>query len=141
MNFLEGRIARHEDRLWFEEGSGRLPVPPAQSAPLAAHVGQNVTLGVRPESISDRDHARFACEDNQLEVRVTLVQPLGHKMDVFLATERHPHIVAQLDAFGGLAAGQALRMFFDMERAHFFEPGENGKRITASARDMASVSS
>jgi hypothetical protein len=49
--------------------------------------------------------------------------------------------VAQLDAFGGLAAGQVLRMFFDMERAHFFEPGENGKRITASAREMPSVSS
>jgi multiple sugar transport system ATP-binding protein len=132
MNFLDGRISKEGDRLYFEEGSGRLPVPAAQSAALAAFVGREVALGVRPESISDRDHARFACNDNQLQVRVTLVQPLGHKMDVFLATERHPHIVAQLDAFGGLTAGQTLNMFFDMERAHFFDTNESGQRITSS---------
>jgi multiple sugar transport system ATP-binding protein len=132
MNFLTGRLKKVDGRLWFDEGSGRLPVPDWASAELAAHESEELVLGVRPEAISDRHHARFACAENQLKLKVTLVQPLGDKMDVYLASENHPHIVAHVDAFGGISSGQITEMFIDMERVHFFEPGEVGKRIATN---------
>jgi multiple sugar transport system ATP-binding protein len=132
MNFLTGQLSKGDGRLWFDEGSGRLPVPDWASAELAGHEGEELVLGVRPEAISDRQHARFACSDNQLKLKVSLVQPLGDKMDVYLASEKHPHIVAHVDAFGGVASGQLTEMFFDMERVHFFEPGEVGKRMATN---------
>ena len=60
------------------------------------------------------------------------MQPLGDKMDVYLASESHPHIVAHVDAFGGINSGELAEMFVDMERVHFFEPGEVGKRIATN---------
>jgi multiple sugar transport system ATP-binding protein len=137
MNFFEGRLIEDAGRLFFDEGSGRLPVPAWAEAELRPHVGEALVLGVRPEAIADKAHARFECTDNSLMFKVTLVQPLGDKMDVYLATETHPRVVAHVDAYGGVAAGQQCPMFIDLGRIHFFEAGENGKRIANNAsRDV-----
>jgi multiple sugar transport system ATP-binding protein len=133
MNFLSGRIVEEGGRLFFDEGSGKLPVPGWAKAELASRVGQELVLGVRPEALADKEHARFATDEGGLEFRVTLVQPLGDKMDVYLATDHHPHVVAHLDAFSGVQAGQRLTMYLDLSRVHFFEPGENGKRLATNA--------
>jgi ABC-type sugar transport system ATPase subunit len=90
-------------------------------------------MGVRPESIADAGTARFKTDGNALPMRVTLVQPLGDKMDVYLATASHKHSVAHVDAFAGVKAGETMSMFFDMGRVHFFEPGEVGKKIVANS--------
>jgi len=139
MNFLSGRIVRDERGLWFDEGSARLPVPPWAQAELQARVSEEVVLGVRPEAISDRDRARFPCENNGLQLKVALVQPLGDKMDVYLTTEKH-RLVAHLDAFGGMRAGEVATLHVDLSRVHFFAPGELGERIaTNGSRDRAGM--
>jgi hypothetical protein len=53
---------------------------------------------------------------------------------VYLATERHPHVVAHVDAYQGLAVGDVVPIHFDPARLHFFEPGELGAAIAHSAR-------
>jgi hypothetical protein len=53
-------------------------------------------------------------------------------MDLYLASERHPHVVAHVDAYRGAQAGQRLTMYFDLARLHFFEQGENGKSIATN---------
>jgi len=133
MNFFTGKLIEAAGRLWFDEGTGRLPVPEAARGALLQHTGQPVVLGVRPEAISDKTHARFSTDDNQLSMQVTLVQPLGHKMDVYLATSQHPRTVAQIDSFAAIRRGETLPMYFDMSRVHFFAPGENGKNLVHRA--------
>jgi multiple sugar transport system ATP-binding protein len=98
MNFFTGKLLEDAGRLFFDEGTGKLPVPDWASAELRPRVGQDIVLGVRPEAMSDKAHARFVTEDNQLNMKVTLVQPLGHKMDVYLQTASHPRSVAQIDS-------------------------------------------
>src|SRR3954463_7001399 len=78
MNFFNGRLVTDAGKLFFDEGSGRLPIPDWAREELKARAGQEVVLGVRPEAMADQAHARFATEDNQLNMKVTLVQPLGH---------------------------------------------------------------
>jgi multiple sugar transport system ATP-binding protein len=129
MNFFTGKVVAAAGRLWFDEGTGKLPIPDWASAELRARAGQDVVLGVRPEAMSDQAHARFQTENNQLAMKVTLVQPLGHRMDVYLATATHPRAVAQIDADVGLRPGETLPVFFDMARVHFFDTGENGLKI------------
>ncbi|HKO48213.1 MAG TPA: sn-glycerol-3-phosphate ABC transporter ATP-binding protein UgpC [Polyangiaceae bacterium] len=129
MNFFTGRLVEAAGRLWFDEGSGKLPIADWARLELRPRVGQEVVLGVRPEAMSDKAHARFQTEDNQLPMNVTLVQPLGHKMDVYLSTARHPRAVAQIDSYAEVQRGETLPVFFDMSRVHFFEPGENGAKL------------
>ncbi len=133
MNFFTGKLVEAAGRLCFDEGTGKLPVADWARAELLPRVGQEVVLGVRPEAMSDKAHARFQTEDNQLSMNVTLVQPLGHKMDVYLSTERHPRAVAQIDSYANVQRGESLPVFFDMSRVHFFEPGENGRNLAYKA--------
>jgi multiple sugar transport system ATP-binding protein len=132
MNFLEGRLVEDGGRLWFDEGTGRLPVPARATATLRAHAaaaGPELTLGLRPEALAPPAAARFATAGSELAMKVWLVQPLGAKMDVFLQTERHSRIVAHVDASADGAApavGETLPIAVDMERAHFFVRGEDG---------------
>ena len=129
MNFFDGKLVEERGALYFDEGTGKLPVADWARAQLQSKVGQDVVLGVRPELIVDASHARFKTEGNALPMRVTLVQPLGDKMDVHVATDKHPKTVAHLDAFAGTQVGETLDMYFDMSRVHFFEPGEIGPRL------------
>jgi multiple sugar transport system ATP-binding protein len=134
MNFLEGTLTREGGTLLFDEGSSQLPVPEWARGRLDAHAGERVVLGVRPEAISDRAHARFATTDNALDARVTLIQPLGDRMDVYFATGAHPQSVAQIPAHAGLRAGDHLPLYLDLERVHFFERGELGPSLAQNPR-------
>jgi multiple sugar transport system ATP-binding protein len=129
MNFFDGQLVRDGERLAFDEGSTKLPVPDWAAAALADRVGQSIVLGVRPEAMSDRSHARFAVGTHALPATVTLVQPLGDRMYVYLATDKHPHFVAHMDAFAGLAPQQKLTIHLDPDRLHFFEQGETGQSL------------
>jgi multiple sugar transport system ATP-binding protein len=130
MNFFEGRLVEEGGRLLFDEGTGKLPVAPWAREQLTPHIGRDVVLGVRPEALSDAKHARFpTTPESALEMRVTLVQPLGDKMDVYVATDKHRRAVAHTDAFAGMQVGDAVSMHFDMGRVHFFEPGEIGPKL------------
>ena len=131
MNFFEGRLVDEGGRLWFEESTGRLPVPARATPALRARAasGPEIVLGVRPEALAPAATARFAAADSRLAMKVWLVQPLGAKMDVYLQTDRHPRIVAHVDATADSAApgvGETLSIAVDMERAHFFSLGDAG---------------
>jgi multiple sugar transport system ATP-binding protein len=136
MNFFEGRLVSEAGALFFDEGTGKLPAPAWATADLAAHVGKEIVLGVRPEAMSDQAHARFATTDNCLAMKVTLVQPLGDRMDVYLATERHARSVAQMPAHLGPSPGDAVKVFFDPARLHFFEPGDTGRRLAKNTNPV-----
>jgi multiple sugar transport system ATP-binding protein len=129
MNFFTGKLVNDAGRLCFDEGTGKLPIADWALQQLTPHVGTEIVLGLRPESIADRAGARFKTENNSLTMRVTLVQPLGNKMDVYLATDQHDKAVAQVDGSVALQVGDTLPVYFDMDRAHFFEPGEMGAKL------------
>src|SRR5262249_25599392 len=52
MNFFEGRLVKDGDRLFFHEGTAKLPVPDWALAELAPRAEEEVVLGVRPEAMS-----------------------------------------------------------------------------------------
>ena len=137
MNFFSGKLLEQTGRLFFDEGTGKLPIPDWASAELRPRVGQELILGVRPEAMADKAHARFVTEDNVLDMKVTLVQPLGHKMDVYLSTPSHPKAVAQIDSSAGVRPGDSMPVFFDMARVHFFEAGDNGLKLVRNTQIRA----
>ena len=129
MNFLEGRLVRESGRVWFDEGSGKLEVPEKSAKQLEAHVGQQVVLGVRPELLSDREHAHFATSDNALNMMVRQVQMLGDCLHVYLSTDQHRQIVAAVDGYAQIKPKEAIPMHVDMARALFFAADAQGARL------------
>jgi multiple sugar transport system ATP-binding protein len=129
MNFLEGRLVNQAGALQFEEGTGSLHVPPRVAKQLEAHVGREVILGVRPELLSDREHARFATNGNALNMTVRQVQMLGDSLHVYLATEKHRQLVASVDGYAQFRTKETVPMYVDMDRALFFSAEADGARL------------
>ncbi len=138
MNFLTGRLAGQDGSVWFDEGSSRIALPDDLGRRVGGHVGREVVLGVRPECISDRDDGGFAGTENVLRVKVSVVEPLGDKMDVYFSTPSHDHLVCRVDSHSRVREGQDLAMHLDMSRVHFFEPGEAGVNISLSGNGATS---
>jgi multiple sugar transport system ATP-binding protein len=132
MNFLEGIIAKESDRLWFDEGSGKLAVPDWAKDALGPKVGSKVVLGVRPQAISDRPFGAAGMKDNVLSMKIGVVEPLGDKMDVYLSTPSHGRIVAHIDAHRGLSPNATHPMHIDLNRLHFFETGNEGLKLATA---------
>jgi multiple sugar transport system ATP-binding protein len=127
MNFLEGTVVEDAGRLWFDEGSGRIAVPDRAKGALAPRAGSKVVLGVRPQAL--RDAPIGPAKDNVLTMEVGVVEPLGDKMDVYLSTSRHPHVIAHIDAHPGLLPRQKIEIHLDLDRVHFFEIGDLGPNL------------
>ncbi len=102
-----------------------IPVPEQLRACLGAKVGKHVVLGIRPEHLSLTDHG-----GESINVKLNVVEPLGNDMDLYLETVLHPHVVARVEAHAGLEVSSQVKMFVDLKKIHFFEPGETGVNLS-----------
>ena len=126
MNFLTGRIVRDGDRLLFVDDGNRLALTPEQQRRLAGFVDQPLTMGVRPEAVRPE---RDAPPDSTLRLTVSVVEPLGDRMDVHAQVGSHP-FVCRIDADQPIREGQTVDARVDMSRVHFFEPGAEGRNMS-----------
>jgi multiple sugar transport system ATP-binding protein len=134
MNFLEGYVEQEGDALLFNDGSVRLKVPAWAFKTLHAWLGKRVVLGIRPEALSNGANSRFATDSAALPMTVSLVIPLGEKIEVHLSTPNHPRVVAHFDSSVTSSLGDKILVYFDANRIHFFETGEAGKIIVSRPR-------
>jgi ABC-type sugar transport system ATPase subunit len=65
-----------------------------------------------------------------IEMKLNVIEPLGNDMDVYMDTTLHDHVVARLEAQSGLQVGSQVRLYVDLRKIHFFEPGETGMNLS-----------
>jgi len=133
MNFFDGRLISLDGGVGFDEGTAQVRLPRERFPDLTNRIGQQAVLGVRPEGMATEPVGRFAGENNILPVTLSVIEPLGEKMDLHAATGAHGHIVARIDARPDLRPGQELKLHLDMSKVHVFEPGEEGVNLTREA--------
>ena len=116
MNFFNGKIVESDGRFYFDEGSNKLVFPADWTGLLAPYREKEMVLGIRPENFSPKQEGHFVGQDNSLKIRVEVIEPLGDKIDVYVSTPSHDHIV-----------------YTDVSRIHVFEPGDKGRNISHPA--------
>src|SRR3954469_12704227 len=153
MNFFDGAIKIVDSRMVFEEGklenpnpaddgsaaSGgeltlpgngfQLPVPAHLRERVAGAVGRHVVLGIRPEHfhLNPIGGEGDCCP---MDVKLNVIEPLGNDMDVYVQTSLNDRVVGRLEAQGGLTADARVRLYVDLRRVHFFEPGVTGMNLS-----------
>ena len=135
MNFLEGRLVKEGNKLYFDEGSGKLPVPEASAKQLESQVGRQVILGVRPELLSDQHSAHFELNGNSLNMSVRQVQMLGNCLHVYLATDKHRNLVASVEGSARFKAKESVKVYVNMARSLFFAAEGAGARLNEPQLD------
>jgi multiple sugar transport system ATP-binding protein len=130
MNFFKGRLVSQNGDIYFNDGASSVQLPAKWRERLGKYGDQEMILGVRPENFFPKAEGSFAGKNNSMKVKVEVVEPLGDKMDLYMASGSHPHIVCRIDAHSGLKEGQEVTMYIDMNRVHVFTAGDIGVNVT-----------
>lgn len=128
MNFLEGRLAcdAHRPRFVFDWGCVPLPEKLARSAGEAGHDGKRMVMGIRPERIRLLDSAG---NEESITLQVTMVEPLGDRLEAHLRMSDGQVAIAKLPASARVREGQETRVIFAPEGIALFEPGPLGANL------------
>jgi multiple sugar transport system ATP-binding protein len=118
MNFLLGRLEARADRLGVRlAGDGQAAWLPLPQAPRNARAGQEVTLGIRPETVTLAN----GDGDPSLDAVIDVLEPTGADTMAIASVDGHP-VTARLKPGDVREMGRPVRLAVDMSRASLFDP-------------------
>jgi multiple sugar transport system ATP-binding protein len=137
MNLMAGRLEADAGRTWVVLGNQRLPFPGSPSGLLRSRVGGPVTVGIRPEHVTDADTAGdrlavlFSTADRVENLGSHLL--VGCPLDTTAVTvadrpgaERQrmsrAEVVARFPRSSGVRPGDRVELAVDMAELSFFDP-------------------
>ncbi len=135
MNLLRGEITTDSGALHFVSDKGTVDAPvkiqlsPGRSDRLEPFAGRKVIFGLRPEDISLVSDTTRKRSSNELDTVVSRVEALGAETCLLIKLGEDSMAVRIQGNFGA-AVGQAVRLRFDLARAHFFDPGTNSAIVS-----------
>jgi multiple sugar transport system ATP-binding protein len=118
MNLLPGTATGESEGLAVKIGDATIVLPSARTPRLAAATA--VTLGVRPENISERP--RGGNDTASLEAEVVQIEPLG--AETILATRVHGverEVMARIGPDCGIEVGDRCTLSVDLSAVHVFD--------------------
>jgi multiple sugar transport system ATP-binding protein len=138
MNFLRGKLVNAGDAngvAFVLEHGGRetllaLPMEALSAGALAAHVGQEVILGIRPEhvtdalSLSNGNHGGY--RPTEVDCTVELTEPTGPDTLVVTHFNGAP-ITCRTHPRAGAVPNRALTLAFDLSKALLFDPATENR--------------
>ena len=129
MNLLEAAVGAGADGgLEVAIEDRRLPVPPGEAGALMRYRDADIVFGIRPEDLfTEPRPVRHA----PLDVRVVAVEALGPEVVLVASLGRGREIAARLDRDFRAPIGSEVRLYADLDRVHFFDPG-TGRAITGA---------
>jgi multiple sugar transport system ATP-binding protein len=131
MNFVPCRLQAVGDRLECAVMGGRvhLPLPADRHPSLGAYAGRELTLGIRPEHLTEaRAHA--APHQFDFQARVEFLEPMGNDTMAYLDFDG-VLVCGRSTPRGTKPAGSEMPLTIDMDAAHLIDP-ETGRVLTTA---------
>ncbi|MDQ2687277.1 MAG: sn-glycerol-3-phosphate ABC transporter ATP-binding protein UgpC [Armatimonadota bacterium] len=124
MNFLPAKLSKAQGGSGYtiDCGSFQVSAPPSQEGKLDAYVGKDVTFGVRPADIFDKNlkNSIEATPGNTVRTQVDVSEPMGDIVTLYLTAGQH-QLVATIDSETQAKDGNALDIALDLARTHLFD--------------------
>jgi len=116
MNFLSVKVLEEGGRLVLDEGSFKVKPLAAHVEYLKKYVGKDIYFGIRPEDLKFTEKA----VDNSIPVKITVVEPLGADIHLWLTTKSQP-LVARTEPNHIFNVGNSANFIPEMEKARYFD--------------------
>ncbi|MBR2335897.1 MAG: sn-glycerol-3-phosphate ABC transporter ATP-binding protein UgpC [Clostridia bacterium] len=122
MNFINGTLEKRGDDVYFnfEENSIKVPADKANAPELQEYIGQEVVVGIRPESIHDQPSQIAALEDSTVETFVEVTELMGAEIYLYLLIGE-TKLTARVSARSTSRAGDTIKIALDTARMHIFD--------------------
>ncbi len=119
MNFIEDvRIEKEGGTLFAVTKGLKLPVPEIRFESLSSYVGRMVTLGVRPEDLSEGDDPSAP---ETLMAFVEVVQPVGNQIYIDVKVGGQ-NLLAAISPQSAVKVKEEILLRARLENLHFFDP-------------------
>ena len=127
MNFLPGTLSTAGDSLvlQLEDGVG-MTLPPQVAAEFRASAGRKVTVGLRPEAITQRSAKPSAAP---IEVDIDIVEPLGLETLVYFSIGEQV-VCGRVDPDANPMPRTRMPLSIDLDKLHLFDT-QTGKALRA----------
>lgn len=129
MNFIEGELGSVGGSVTFTAGPISIALAGDSLEKVRQHMSETVVLGVRPEAMSLHGEGRFAGQNNTIAAKITVNEPLGEKMDLYLNIGDDMKMVARVDSERDINADDEVTLHLNLDAVHIFEAGETGANL------------
>ena len=119
MNFFKGKIVRKGNAVSFEEGKFSVALSGKIAEKVAAHDGQSVAMGIRPENVDERSARPDANPAHVVKASVEVVEMMGSEVYLYASTGQ-TSFTARVDSTCRKQIGDAVEVVLDMDKVHFF---------------------
>jgi multiple sugar transport system ATP-binding protein len=116
MNFLTVKVKEDGSSIALDEGSFVIKADPSHYEYLKNYIGKEVFFGIRPEDMTYSQSGG----NNSITVKVTVVEPLGADIHLWLTTETQP-LVARTEPNYTFKVGDTAVFIPKMEKARYFD--------------------
>jgi hypothetical protein len=127
MNFITGTITKdgffHVDRYKIRVPEGKLEVVKANDM-----FDTEIVLGIRPEDIHDDKNVFEAYPEAIVDIEVDVAELLGAETHIYSNLGQNK-FSASVDARYDVRIGDKIKLVFDMNKCHFFDPASE-ERLT-----------
>ena len=102
------------------------------TAALAAQLGRQVSLGIRPEHLANTTYAPASAESTVIACQVRLIELMGDHQYVYLRHgERDGTLTMKCDSHHRVSIGEHIKVAVTTTRAHVFDGiGEFARNLT-----------
>lgn len=120
MNFIRGKVDKNKT---FVTGDYQILLPDDKFEIIKQHgfVDKDIVLGIRPEDIHDNQVVKETYPGAVLDITVDVAELLGSVTNCYMDINGS-HCCASIDARAGIKIGDKMRLAFDMNKSHFFDP-------------------
>jgi multiple sugar transport system ATP-binding protein len=117
MNFLTVKVVEEGGGLLLDEGSFKIKPHASHVDYLKKYAGKELFFGIRPEDLT---YSPSGPADNSFPVKITVVEPLGADIHLWLTTVTQP-LVARTEPHHIFKVGDEINFIPHMDKARYFD--------------------
>ena len=125
MNFFEKTVLSREDgKMYATFGTNKIEVPIDRARRLIddGYLGQEITMGVRPEDIHDEEVFINASPNTIINAHVEHMEKLGNETFLYMNVDgKEEYTVARIDARTKIQKDDDVKLAIDAHHLHFFD--------------------
>jgi multiple sugar transport system ATP-binding protein len=118
MNFIDCTLVEVTNRLCLDAKEFKIPLPAEMSSKLGSYIGEEVTMGIRPEDLYESKYAKGTAQENAVRMTLDLIEPVGAYLLLHLRVGRIPFVATVNHTKA--TVGQEVVMEIDLGKIHTF---------------------
>ena len=129
MNFITAKLVEEGTDLFVTFGANKVKVPAekANNPALKEYIGQEVIVGIRPESLYDDPAHVSSMPDSVIDATVEVTELMGAEIYLYLSFDGQEdatngkNIIARVSSRSTSRAGDKIQIAFEATRMHIFD--------------------